>query len=76
MATGAPVNDAQILVNDIARGSVGPTRTEVDGTYVISLAPGQYKVRVRAARQIWRHSSVALPNRCLAAQPAAGAAQR
>jgi hypothetical protein len=48
-ATGLPVHNAQILVEDIPRGFVSPTRTEADGTYVISLAPGQYKVRVRAA---------------------------
>jgi uncharacterized repeat protein (TIGR01451 family) len=48
-ATGAPVNDAWIIVNDASRGFVTATRTGGAGTYVVSLASGNYRVWVRPA---------------------------
>ena len=49
VATGNPINDASIIVNDIPRGFVDTTRTDEDGNYIMSLAPGRYQVRTRAA---------------------------
>lgn len=47
-ATGNPVNQAQVLVDDIPRGFLTATRTDSAGNYVLNLAPGNYRVRVRA----------------------------
>src|SRR5262249_33019440 len=45
--TGNPVKDIQVRIDDIPRGFVTTVRTAADGSYVVSLGPGQYQVRVR-----------------------------